>query len=70
MREHYAVRLRRQIADLRQDKALALEAVDELRRYMSLPKFHTDTGVNVGDVFDRIEPVRSALIADSFADEL
>lgn len=62
--EHYSTRLRRKIGDLRSDKMLANQALQELRQYLTSEKFHSDRTVQVADVLLRLEAISSHLYAD------
>jgi len=59
---NYINKLQDEVARLESERAEALAALDELRVYLSSPKFYVDTTVQVGDVARRIEPVRMALL--------
>lgn len=55
-------RLQMDLEQANKDKIEARRLVDDLRDYLSLPKFHEDTTVQVSDIFNRITPIRVALI--------
>ena len=61
---NYIKRLQEQKTQLCDEKVAGLDALHDLYRYLQSEKFHTDTTVQISDVFARLEPVRKALIGE------
>jgi hypothetical protein len=59
---HYAVKLRQEIAEKQAKIDAALGMLMHLTTYLQLPKFHTDTKVQVNDVHHRADLVRDILL--------
>lgn len=58
---NYILRLQMENEALRAEKAESLAACADLTRYLTSTKFHADTTVQVGDIHDRLAPIRSPL---------
>ena len=61
---NYIHQLQERVAELEADRKAAHEAVVELLVYLESSKFHVDTTVQVGDVFLRLEPIRTATMGE------
>lgn len=61
---NYIHKLQGQVKALRADKAQAQDVLTDLVSYLTSPKFHQDTTVQVNDVLTRIQDARSALLPD------
>lgn len=59
---NYIQKLQSQREQLIDEKREALDLLQDLRIYLSSDKFANDTTVQVRDVLNRLEPLRSALI--------
>lgn len=61
---NYIKRLEMELQEANQDKVEVLAGIDELFRYLSLPKFEEDTTVQVSDIFLRLQHLRNQLITN------
>ena len=59
---NYIKKLEARVDQLEREKAGALEQVVELLSYLSLPKFHVDTTVQVSDIHSRLDEARMILL--------
>ena len=55
------MRLHEQVIKLREEKALLLDGLYDLKLYLMSNKFHSDTNVQVGDVLLRLQELDNAV---------
>jgi len=55
------MRLHLQVKQLKAEKEVLIEGINEIRRYLSSEKFYKDTSVNKQDIFNRFEDIQNNL---------
>ena len=56
------MRLHLQVKQLKVEKEILIEGINEIRRYLMSEKFHKDTSVNKQDILNRFEDIQQNLI--------
>ena len=55
------MRLYLQVKKLQKEKDVLIDGINEIQKYLNLPKFALNTNVNKQDIFNRFEDIRNNL---------